>query len=90
MRTPHDSILDPLQERTIYGEEERLITMGYEFLGWNPTPQDSDRFKFCLREGHNYYSAFPNAWNSVQHTPSGSDFTRWCTKCKNYWKVDMS
>jgi len=91
MKSPYTKELDPLQFRDIPPEEEKLITMGYEFLGWhNNWTMNPDRYTNCVDHAHNYYSAFPNAWHSKQHTPSGSDVTQWCTKCKIYWKVDMS
>lgn len=81
---------DPFNRREIPVEEERLITMGYRFLGWNVSSDTAPEYKNCYNAAHNYRSAFPNAWHSVQHNPRGSDVTQWCTKCKIYWKVDMS
>lgn len=96
MKSPHIHGNGPYQEtlphRNISLEEENLITMGYKFLGWNYTWNDETPKEYihCIDSAHNYYSAFPNVWKSVQHTPSGSDVTQWCTRCKIYWKVDMS
>lgn len=88
MRTPYSKELDPRQDRTIFMEEERLITNGYTFLGWNPhkLPETSH----CINEGHNYYSAYPNARHRAIHAPDGSDNTDWCTICKIYWKTDIN
>ena len=92
MLSPYDKALDPYPHRTIYADEELLIGMGYEFLGWanNGTVFGDERYKHCVNEAHNYHSAFPNARKSVQHTPNGDDVTQWCTICRLYWKVDMS
>lgn len=96
MKSPYTQGFGPYQDsqsnRTIFAEEEKLITAGYKFLGWNYTweNQTPPEYRHCVNEAHNYYSSFPNVWKSVQHTPSGSDVTQWCTKCKIYWKVDMS
>lgn len=96
MITPHEhgdgAYKDLMAGRTILEEEENLITNGYKFLGWvNGWGDDRPKeYVHCLDEAHNYYSAFPNVWKSVRHTHSGSDTTQWCTKCKIYWKVDMS
>lgn len=81
---------DPFPDRTIYEPEERVITMGYKFLGWQVTADKIPEYKHCVNEGHNYTSYFPNGVKSVQHTPSGSDCTFWCPICKIYWKIDMS
>jgi len=96
MRTPHPEgnnfYQDSLPYRTVPYEEEQLISGGYKFLGWvnNWTGANPPEYSNCINEAHNYYTAFPNVWKTVQHTPSGSDVTKWCTKCKIYWKVDMS
>lgn len=83
---------DPFNLREIPLEEERLITQGYNFLGWrngwgeeNPT-----EYRTCINLAHNYKTAFPNAWQEALHSPRGSDTTQWCTICKIYWKTDMS
>ena len=90
MKSPYNTELDPFQDRTIYLEEERLIGMSYEFLGWNPLTVTSDKLQYCVNHAHNYRSAFPNAWHTVRHDHSASDVTQWCTICRIYWKVDMS
>jgi len=94
MKSPYEHGYGPYQDiytnRTLYMEEENLIFQGYKFLGWNVTADKLPEYRHCINEAHNYYSAFPNVWKSVQHTPSGSDVTQWCTKCRIYWKVDMS
>ena len=87
MRTPHPELIDPYQDRTIYPEEERIIMLGYDFLGWSPF--DTTKFKHCGDMGHNYYSAIPYARNRVEHTPDGKDITEWCTICKIYWKINL-
>lgn len=96
MKSPHPNghahYHDSQSYRTIPPEEELLIEQGYKFMGWQNdwslgSPVEVRR---CLDQAHNYYSAFPNVFKSVQHTPSGSDVTQSCTKCKIYWKVDMS
>lgn len=94
MRSPHESgggaYQDYFPEREIYEQEERLIGMGYKFLGWNFAVAQTPESIHCVDAGHRYHSAFPNAWKVVLHTPSGSDATQWCTICRIYWKVDMS
>lgn len=94
MKSPYEHGSGPYQDlfpnRTIFEEEERLITMGYKFLGWNPISAEVPEFRHCIVEAHNYYSAFPHAWKTKQHDLTGSDTTQWCTKDKVYWKVDMS
>lgn len=87
MKSPYSTLLDPRQDRTIFEEEERLITQGYDFLGWNPSQEP--RLSHCINEGHNYYSAFPNARKRVEHRTDGKDITDWCTKCRIYWKTDI-
>lgn len=87
MKSPHSLALDPRQDRTIFSEEEQLITQGYTFLGWNPSQEP--RMSHCINEGHNYYSAFPNARKRVEHRSDGTDITDWCTKCRIYWKTDL-
>lgn len=89
MITPHHIGWDNYQdraERVLRPEEETLIYQGYKFLGWD-IETDVTEYAFCLNNAHNYYSAFPNAWNSAVH--SAADNTYWCNKCKIYWKVDM-
>lgn len=94
MKSPHPKGWGPYQDpfplRDVPVEEERLLTMGYRFLGWNVMTATVPEYKDCYNAAHNYRSAFPNAWHSVQHTPTGSDVTQWCALCRIYWKVDMS
>ena len=96
MKSPHTAGNGPYLEvypfRDIPAEEQLLIMGDYKFLGWINTwgGINPPEYTHCMDEGHNYYGAFPNAWKSVQHTPSGSDVTQSCKKCKIYWKVDMS
>lgn len=87
MKTPYSIELDPRQDRIIHEEEERLITQGYEFLGWNPS--GDARISHCVNEGHNYTSYFPNARKRVEHRTDGKDITDWCTMCRIYWKTDI-
>lgn len=94
MKSPHSRGIGPYQDlyidRIIHPEEERLITLNYKFLGWHMADSEvAWEYKKCLDEAHNYYSAFPNAWHSVNHNPDGSDTTQWCTNCRIYWKVDL-
>ncbi len=88
MITPYNAELDPYQGRTLYDDEERLIQMGYKFLGWNVFAEHSEEREHCIDSAHNYRSAFPNAWHSVRHTHDGTDITQWCTICKIYWKIN--
>jgi hypothetical protein len=94
MKSPHKqgwgAYEDPFSHREIPLEEERLITQAYKFLGWQVTSDKVPEYKHCYDKGHNYGSAFPNAWHSKQHSPRGSDVTGWCTLCRIYWKTDMS
>lgn len=95
MKSPHEHGIGAYKEalpfREIPMEEETLITQSYTFLGWNNSwgEETPPEYRHCVNEGHNYHSAFPNAWHSKQHNPSGSDVTQWCSICKIYWKVDM-
>lgn len=81
---------DAFPKRTVPYEEELLITQGYKFLGWQVDVDKVPEYRACINLAHNYSSAFPGVWREAQHTPSGSDVTQWCTKCKIYWKTDMS
>lgn len=90
MKTPHPIELDPNRDRVLHPEEERLLMLGYDFLGWNPTHDNNPQLGHCMDNAHNYHSAFPNVWHVVYHTPDHSDVTQWCTKCKIYWKVNNS
>lgn len=81
---------DKIERRQLYEEEIKLIMMGYKFLGWDITHDTVPEYGKCVDSGHSYRSYFPYAWHMVKHTPSGSDTTQWCTKCKIYWKVDIS
>lgn len=96
MKSPHptgwEAYKDPFPNRTIYMEEEQLIQQSYTFLGWQNGWGETNpkEYSYCVNHAHNYHSSFPNAWKSKQHTNSGSDVTQWCTKCRIYWKIDMS
>lgn len=94
MKSPYsdgyDAYQDPFPMREIPIEEERLITQGYKFLGWQMSPEKTPEYRKCYNAAHNYRTAFPNAWREVQHNNSGSNVTQWCTICRIYWKTDMS
>lgn len=89
MKSPYKPSVDPRNDRILPVEEKRLIELGYEFIGWNPEPNKIGKFRDCLNMAHNYYSSFPNVWQTVEHTHDGTDITKSCTKCKIYWKVDL-
>ncbi len=94
MKSPHKegqgAYEDYSTNRWLPPEEERLVLQGYKFLGWQMSPDKAPEYRNCINFAHNYASAFPHAWKSVQHTPTGSDVTQWCTICRIYWKTDMS
>tara|TARA_B100001250_G_C19416934_1_gene621510 strand:+ start:276 stop:551 length:276 start_codon:yes stop_codon:yes gene_type:complete len=90
MKSPYSTKIEERPYREIPPEEENLMRSGYEFIGWNIEATSNKKLGDCINKAHCYHSAFPNAWKSVQHTPSGDDITQWCTICSIYWKVDMS